>query len=356
MERVGEAGTLFVVLQLAFERRVAHRLVADEVDALDLDLRPLVHVERQVDELRSTARDFFDLGRDLGELEALVAHHVAHDARYLADQTGIDERVEANLRVGVLQLLVDLRDLDPLGPDVVDDLDALPLLHVVDDDLADDAVGEGVVAHVDPEVVEEVGRPQPLEVLEDDLFSAVVVRAPELLGRLADDVLELGVIEVGLEVDQRDVALRLEAEGDLPEHRSRVGGREVRRGVYLRAAHGQRRPGGRRRRLGADWGGPQQAGQENQTRQHARRPWRKSSTRPARHRVISHGGTETQRKPKNSLCLGVSVAHSPCLAARGTTRATGCSGSCRHTGTKPCTLLEIRRGGTAFGRVNLVIA
>src|SRR5439155_8379281 len=148
---------------------------------------------------------------------------------------------------------------------------------------------EGVVAHVDPEVVEEVGRPQPLEVLEDDLFSAVVVRAPELLGRLADDVLELGVIEVGLEVDQRDVALRLEAEGDLPEHRSRVGGREVRRGVYLCAAHGQRRPGGRRRRLGADWGGPQQAGQENQTRQHARGPADTRALNPVLYRNLDAG-------------------------------------------------------------------
>ena len=34
-----------------------------------------------------------------------------------------------------------------------------------------------------------------------------------------------------------------------------------------------------------------------------------SQTRPARHGAIGHRDTETQRKPKDSLCLGVSVAH-----------------------------------------------
>src|SRR5437899_7698167 len=34
-----------------------------------------------------------------------------------------------------------------------------------------------------------------------------------------------------------------------------------------------------------------------------------SRTRPARHGAIGHRGTETQRKPNDSLCLGVSVAH-----------------------------------------------
>jgi drug/metabolite transporter (DMT)-like permease len=33
-------------------------------------------------------------------------------------------------------------------------------------------------------------------------------------------------------------------------------------------------------------------------------------TRPARHGALGHKGTETQRKPNDSLCLGVSVAHS----------------------------------------------
>src|SRR5881628_2661820 len=34
-----------------------------------------------------------------------------------------------------------------------------------------------------------------------------------------------------------------------------------------------------------------------------------SRARPARHGAIGHRGTETQRKPHDSLCLGVSVAH-----------------------------------------------
>ena len=55
--------------------------------------------------------------------------------------------------------------------DVVDDLDALPLLHVVGDELADDAVRERVVADLDRQVVEEVGVPQPLEVVAGSIFS-----------------------------------------------------------------------------------------------------------------------------------------------------------------------------------------
>src|SRR3989442_13092808 len=34
-----------------------------------------------------------------------------------------------------------------------------------------------------------------------------------------------------------------------------------------------------------------------------------SQTRPARHGAIGHRDTETQRKPKDSPCLGVFVAH-----------------------------------------------
>ncbi len=53
----------------------------------DLDLRPFVHVERQVDEL-GTAGDLFDFGRDRRELKSLFAEHVAHDAGDLPDQAG----------------------------------------------------------------------------------------------------------------------------------------------------------------------------------------------------------------------------------------------------------------------------
>jgi hypothetical protein len=46
------------------------------------------------------------------------------------------------------------------GADVVDDLDPLPLLHVVGHQLADDAVLEDVVVDLDREVVEEVRVPE----------------------------------------------------------------------------------------------------------------------------------------------------------------------------------------------------
>ena len=54
----------------------------------------------------------------------------------------VDERVEADGDVLFLQLLVDLRRLELLAARVVDDLDPLPLLDVVLDQLADDAVRE----------------------------------------------------------------------------------------------------------------------------------------------------------------------------------------------------------------------
>ena len=119
----------------------------------------------------------------------------------LRTRPGIDEGVEADLGVRVLQLLVDLRDLDLLRPDVVDDLDALPLLHVVGDDLADRPVGELVVADVDPEVVEEIGVPQAVEVVLDGLLARVVVGDPLVLRRGAE--LLLDVIQVGLRLDDR---------------------------------------------------------------------------------------------------------------------------------------------------------
>ena len=226
VDGVLKAAALAVLLHLALERAVANRLVADELDAADLDLRPLVHVEGQMHELRP-ARDVLDLVRDLRELEALLPQHVADDALDLADQPWIDERVEADLRARLLQLLVDLRDLDLLRAHVVDDLDALALLHVVDDELADHAVGEGIVARFDPEVVEEVGVPQPVEVLEDRLLGRLVVRHPDVLGGPA--LLQLDVVEVGLRLDDRGAALRLEAgaegEDDRGGARRRLGPR-----------------------------------------------------------------------------------------------------------------------------------
>jgi len=96
--------------------------------------RPLVHVERDVDQFGPPGTSLMSV-RDGGELESPSPQHVADDALDLAHQGGVDEGVEADLGVGVLQLLVDLRHFNLLGADVVDDLDALPLLHVVRDDL-----------------------------------------------------------------------------------------------------------------------------------------------------------------------------------------------------------------------------
>ena len=177
MDEVGERSALLVLLQLPLERAVAHRLVADEVDLADLDLRALVHVEGDVDQFRA-AGDLLDVVGDVRELEALLSQHVPDDPFDLADERGVDEGVEADLCVGVLQLLVDLRDLDLLRADVVDDLDALPLLHVVGDDLADRAVGELVVADVNPQVVEEVRVPQAMEVVLDRLLGRRRRRTP----------------------------------------------------------------------------------------------------------------------------------------------------------------------------------
>ena len=88
-------GPLFSFIWL-LERAVADRLVADEVDASDLDLRPFVDVEGEVDQLRAAGTALISW-RDLGELIALLGMHVADDALDLADEAGIDERVEADL-------------------------------------------------------------------------------------------------------------------------------------------------------------------------------------------------------------------------------------------------------------------
>ena len=76
---------LAVFLQLALERAVAHRLVADEIDLADFDLRTLFHHEGDVHQLRP-ALDFLDLVADVGELESLLPQHVADDAFHLANQ------------------------------------------------------------------------------------------------------------------------------------------------------------------------------------------------------------------------------------------------------------------------------
>ena len=77
----------------------ADRLVADQIDLADLDLRPFVHVEGDVNQLRA-ALDLLDVVADVGELEPLLAQHVADDALDLADQAGVDERIKADDGVG----------------------------------------------------------------------------------------------------------------------------------------------------------------------------------------------------------------------------------------------------------------
>ena len=104
----------------------------------------------------------------------------------LRTRPGIDERVGADLQLQLFELLVDLGLFDLLRALVVDDLDALPLLHVVGDHLADHPVREGVLALADRQVVEEVRVPEPEKVLANRLLGLLVVRHPDVLrGRAA---------------------------------------------------------------------------------------------------------------------------------------------------------------------------
>ncbi len=165
-------------------------------------------MKREVDELRA-ARHVLDVVRDVRELKPLLVEHVAHDALDLSDEAWIDEGIEPDDRVRVFQLLVDLRHFELLRPDVIDDLDALALLHVVGQDLADRAIRERVVLDVDEEVIEEVRAPQPMEIFLDRFFGLVRIRNPYAFRRAA--LLQLDVIQVGLRLDERLITLRLEA-------------------------------------------------------------------------------------------------------------------------------------------------
>jgi hypothetical protein len=112
----GEHPFGLVRLHLLGERPAAHGLVAEELDLADPDLRAILDVEGQVHQLRP-ARDLRDLVGHLGELEPLLRQHAPDDALHLLDEGRVDERVEADLRVFFLQLLVNLGLLDALGPD-----------------------------------------------------------------------------------------------------------------------------------------------------------------------------------------------------------------------------------------------
>ena len=238
-----------VLLHLAGQLAVGDRLVALEVDHADLHLGAFGDVERHVHRLARGA-DRLDLGLHLDVLVALLGVHVADDPGDLADEALIDERVQRDPQVLLLQLVVDLRLLDLLRSDVVDDLDALPLLHVVEDDLADDAIAEDVVVGFRRQVVEEVGGDQALEVRDDDLVDLLVIRHPFVLGGHADVALHLDVVEVGLGVHGGRSPLLFEARADLEDHRTRSRGWQVRRRSDLVDPPAIRldtgRPGGRR--------------------------------------------------------------------------------------------------------------
>ena len=105
-------------------------------------------MERDVNEL-GPALDVLDFGPDFGELIPLGCIELADDAGDASNEPWIDERVEPDRDALLFQRFLDLRLVDLLQTFVVDDLDPLPFLHVVDDHLADDAVGEGVV--LDPD-------------------------------------------------------------------------------------------------------------------------------------------------------------------------------------------------------------
>ena len=174
----GEEPVLLGLLHPALQAAVADLLVADELDVADLDLRAFVDVEDDLDQLRA-AGQLLDARLDLGELVALLGHQAAQDAFDAADGALIEERVEAQRDARLLHLLVDLGAVDLVGWHVVDDLDARALFHVEDDVLAQHAVVVAAIEDLDAEVVEEVGRPQPLEVLEQRPLGFFVERRPD---------------------------------------------------------------------------------------------------------------------------------------------------------------------------------
>ena len=184
------------------------------------------------------ALDALDLRLDLGELIAFGRIELADDARDATDETRVDERIEANRDALLFELLFDLRLVDFFQALVVDDLDALPLLHVVDDHLADDAVGEPVILDPDRQVIEEVGRPQPLEVFANDLLDRLVVRHPLPGLGVAQPGLHLDVIQVGIRFDDRKASLLFEAGHDLVDHRPAAGGWDALGGRHGLAADG----------------------------------------------------------------------------------------------------------------------
>ena len=159
----------------------------------------------------------------------------------------VEERVEAERDAQLLHLLVDLGALDLGRAGVVDDLHARAFFHVINHTLRLHAVFERLVDRLNPQVVEEAGRPQPLEVVEQRPLGRLVVRHPHALGRAAER--RLDVIEVGLRLDDRFVD-RVEPDLGLRNDRARSGRRLTPRGGRL-GGRGRGRLG--RRRSLDDW-------------------------------------------------------------------------------------------------------
>ncbi|MEZ5284458.1 MAG: hypothetical protein R2712_06550 [Vicinamibacterales bacterium] len=253
----GEEPVLLGGVHLALELAVADFGVALEVDRADLDLRPFLDVEDDLDQLRAAGQGL-DRRVDLGELVPLLGHQALDDALDAPDHALVEEGVEAERDAELLHLLVHLGALHLVGAGVVHDLDPRPLLHVVHDPLADHAVTVGVVVHLDPEVVEEAGAPEALEVLEQRLLGVIRIGHPHPVGRPAG--LGLDVVEVGLGLDEGLVD-RVEPQLERADDRCRAVGGLADRGRRLSGRCLDTRPrgcGGRRLRgRGHDAEGPE---------------------------------------------------------------------------------------------------
>ncbi len=261
-----------VFLHLARQGAVAECLVADEVDIADPQLRSLADRERHVHQLRA-AGDRRDRVVNLGVGEALLRHHLVEDRVDATQRVVVAERIQAQLEPLLFQLLGNLGAVDVLRALVVDDLDALALLHVVDDDLPDDAVGENIVsqggagragriADLNSKVIEKIRRPQALEVVRRQLLRAGIPRHPHVLRGQART--ELDVIQIRLWFDDRGPALLREARDNLEHDRGGSRGRQRGRRRNRQAAHRGRiavRSGGILGRLG-ERGGRADRGQQ----------------------------------------------------------------------------------------------
>ena len=150
---------------------------------------------------------------------ALRRQHLLDDRLDLARLGLVVEGVDLDLRVPLLELVLDVRGGEVLRAAVVDDLDPLPLRHHEAHELALRAVGR-----LDPQVVEEARVPQPLEVVAQ---LALVVR----------------VAGLGLDVEQQRLALQelVPADVDLRHHRHGLARLRLRPGLGGR--QGEEQPG-----------------------------------------------------------------------------------------------------------------